>query len=231
MPNPANPQSWNRYSYVLNQPVNFTDPTGHMFVEGTGGYGLPDVIEPPDENDDEGREPGEPRCKGKYCDEFEDLLTYTVGILDSIAWTVSAAEAIVADGAYLLATGVCIVSKGVGCGPAYEIAFAVDIGAARFAGIIEDTAGWGSFGLTFINDVSSGNIGYDKDIGPYVGKDSAVSLRNGIAGMIPESNIDFLVSHSQLKYDYDRLSGEKSGGFVPLFSLEFLGQLFLNDWW
>ena len=30
IPSPANPQSWNRYSYVTNRPVNFNDPTGHM---------------------------------------------------------------------------------------------------------------------------------------------------------------------------------------------------------
>ena len=30
VPNPANPQSFNRYSYVLNSPSNFNDPSGHM---------------------------------------------------------------------------------------------------------------------------------------------------------------------------------------------------------
>jgi hypothetical protein len=30
IPNPANPQAFNRYSYVMNSPVNFNDPTGHM---------------------------------------------------------------------------------------------------------------------------------------------------------------------------------------------------------
>jgi RHS repeat-associated protein len=29
VPDPANPQSLNRYSYVKNRPLNFTDPTGH----------------------------------------------------------------------------------------------------------------------------------------------------------------------------------------------------------
>lgn len=29
VPNPSNPQSYNRYSYVLNSPLNLTDPTGH----------------------------------------------------------------------------------------------------------------------------------------------------------------------------------------------------------
>jgi RHS repeat-associated protein len=29
IPNPANPQNWNRYSYVYNRPLNFNDPSGH----------------------------------------------------------------------------------------------------------------------------------------------------------------------------------------------------------
>lgn len=29
IPNPANPQNWNRFSYVENRPINFNDPTGH----------------------------------------------------------------------------------------------------------------------------------------------------------------------------------------------------------
>jgi hypothetical protein len=37
IPDPSNPQALNRYSYVLNRPVNFNDPTGHVECEpGTG---------------------------------------------------------------------------------------------------------------------------------------------------------------------------------------------------
>ncbi len=34
VPDPANPQAFNRYSYVLNSPLNFTDPSGHRVSDG-----------------------------------------------------------------------------------------------------------------------------------------------------------------------------------------------------
>jgi RHS repeat-associated protein len=36
IPDLSNPQSWNRYDYVTNRPVNFNDPTGHMLDKGDG---------------------------------------------------------------------------------------------------------------------------------------------------------------------------------------------------
>ena len=44
VPDPANPQSLNRYSYVNNNPVKYTDPSGHRIANGceyegcTGGW-------------------------------------------------------------------------------------------------------------------------------------------------------------------------------------------------
>jgi RHS repeat-associated protein len=41
VPNPGNPQDLNRYTYVGNNPVNGTDPSGHAFIEGldfSGSY-------------------------------------------------------------------------------------------------------------------------------------------------------------------------------------------------
>lgn len=35
---PANPQSWNRYAYVLNNPLRFIDPTGEIWVQANGGW-------------------------------------------------------------------------------------------------------------------------------------------------------------------------------------------------
>ncbi len=47
VPSSGNPQSLNRYSYVYNNPVKYTDPTGHMVGCGAGddtcGYSDPPV--------------------------------------------------------------------------------------------------------------------------------------------------------------------------------------------
>ncbi len=37
IPEVYNPQSLNRYSYVLNNPLKYTDPTGHLVVAWGGG--------------------------------------------------------------------------------------------------------------------------------------------------------------------------------------------------
>jgi RHS repeat-associated protein len=36
IPDPLNPQAWNRFSYVANRPLNFNDPTGHKFCDSDG---------------------------------------------------------------------------------------------------------------------------------------------------------------------------------------------------
>ena len=37
IPNPYNPQSLNRYSYAYNNPMAYTDPTGHEPVKAEAG--------------------------------------------------------------------------------------------------------------------------------------------------------------------------------------------------
>lgn len=32
IPDPSNPQAWNRFSYVLDNPINYSDPSGHCYT-------------------------------------------------------------------------------------------------------------------------------------------------------------------------------------------------------
>ena len=64
VPNPTNPQHLNRYSYVTNNPLRYTDPTGHMQIQDGSQQDnfsqsvfddyvpLPDPEDDDDENDD-----------------------------------------------------------------------------------------------------------------------------------------------------------------------------------
>ena len=36
MPDPGNPQDFNRYAYVRNSPLRFIDPSGHFIVPAIG---------------------------------------------------------------------------------------------------------------------------------------------------------------------------------------------------
>jgi len=47
IPEPGNPQSWDRYAYVENNPLRYTDPSGHMQSCGMEGCGIvPPLIIP-----------------------------------------------------------------------------------------------------------------------------------------------------------------------------------------
>ncbi len=44
VPDPANPQSLNRYAYVLNNPLKYTDPSGHCAEDDEGCWQLADTL-------------------------------------------------------------------------------------------------------------------------------------------------------------------------------------------
>ena len=51
MPQPGNPLDWDRYAYVRNSPVNYTDPSGNRPCDGNGDYEECNSITPEDYNE------------------------------------------------------------------------------------------------------------------------------------------------------------------------------------
>jgi len=67
VPGAANPQAWNRFSYVVNNPLKYTDPTGHSCIEEDGDGNIihvdcdsgapPPPWNPPDDDNSGGGRP------------------------------------------------------------------------------------------------------------------------------------------------------------------------------
>ncbi len=74
IPDPSNPQAWNRYAYVKNNPVNLNDPTGHKECDDEYGCewgGRPKKVKPPVPlRDDPNDKPHSDRRSrnGDFCD-------------------------------------------------------------------------------------------------------------------------------------------------------------------
>jgi len=97
IPEPGNPQALNRYSYVLNNPIRYNDPTGHMLMDGGGGpdplAGAVGVVGSPDPVIGIGGNPEDPCywATGNCSEQSDSWLLDTYQAADyflSIGWSV-----------------------------------------------------------------------------------------------------------------------------------------------
>jgi hypothetical protein len=168
-----------------------------------------------------------------------------IEIASKLALSADAAGAFLSDLEAVTADfiGVGIIASGcgtqAGCIPAVGLAWGIDYGITSSSplGIAENVAGGIGLMATAYADIRLGNTQPTTN-GFAIGKDTLVSARNTAFGIIPEANIDAIVSNSQLKYDLDRYLQNKPGGSIvitgdDLFSgtKNIFNQFFFKDWW
>ncbi len=87
VPGAGNSQAWNRFSYTLNNPVNYTDPSGHKACIDWDDNGQ--CVEDPDWHGKNNPLPEDPYKKGKNAKYGTDSSPYYTSdfILDNFIWT------------------------------------------------------------------------------------------------------------------------------------------------
>ena len=252
VPDYNDPQTLNRYSYVLNRPLQGGDPTGHQGPEEKKtpwwAYWLAAPWSPDESNPLANVQIGEYRWTDPEYHQFLlDYYSASAGpwsatasdaalACDATAVVLAGIEAAAADVIYGAFTGVGFVLAGPGGAWAgLKLAFLADVGIASGSPLAgpENFLGILSLASTGLSDIFAGYTG-PTDSGIAIGQDTLVTLRNMAAGFVPESNLDVLISASQLQYDLDRRAGREEGESVEISELRDVGDLlhlmFLEHW-
>jgi RHS repeat-associated protein len=118
VPGYDNPQNLNRYSYVINNPLRYTDPTGHMYSAGEVGGGFTSYVYtgPTNDNDNNNNNDDEENDSGSGGEPnneelIENLNEWAIATQDAATY-VDAAFVYIEFG---LVAGFCIATIEAGC--------------------------------------------------------------------------------------------------------------------
>lgn len=220
------PAAWDRYSYVLNNPVRHIDPTGHMCSdpedptpECDGGLqwkparlaGQPRYIAFIRKGPPTPRPPSRSPVLGERL--LETAVTY-----DKAALAVSAVGALFTWGTTLggavFGTGACspglVAALGCTAGGAIEGKLAGEaVWSASIFNQLENALGISSAVLTAASDWQLGNTDVDAVTGELlVGENTVRGTATALLGFIPSSDIDLAVNIVQVDWDLNGNPGQ-----------------------
>jgi hypothetical protein len=238
VPEAGNPQALNRYSYALNDPLRYIDPSGHGYCDspyafaedcaeagkGVGKPPKPPTPPPPSS-------PGSPLIHPEPPSWFPDLgeaLAQTSVTLDKVSFVVSGVGVVVTWGTTLggAAVGAFACSPGfvaaLGCAAEGAIEgklFGEEVWNASPFNQIENRLGVASAILTTASDLYLGNSGVDPITGELVvGENTLRAWGTALFGYIPSSDIDLAVNAVQVHWDLNGTPGQlRIGGSFPWF--------------
>jgi len=224
-------QAWDRYAYANNNPVRYTDPSGHDICDEDGNCfnqqtrthtsrGLITRIPPPRPRSSVTSSKTQTPTHETTSTQSPIAETFSslAYLADETSFVLNYAEVYWVDGIMVLSTGSGCLAGPEGCaagaltGIEYDILFSW----TSPLGVAENILGGFSLGATAISDGIQGNTSFSLEDGLFVGKDTLVSFRNFTLGLIPEANIDYLVGQAQFGYDIERNEGRLTGGAVKI---------------
>jgi tRNA(adenine34) deaminase len=192
IPDPYNPQDWDRYAYVRNNPVINADPTGHMLDQGGGAASMGDDWWKKRQDKTHSLPKPPLDTKKQWTKNVGDFAT----LLDSFA--------ALSNGAYAV-TGDLVTLACPGCYP-------LVLAGYRYYSYIPNSISTVSMGLwvgqgfiTGENSFSIAQSSSETTVSLSISQDSIAAINtNTIGWLIPEPNVAFALDSAVVGYDYGR---------------------------